>query len=492
MKCIIDGFRKSAQEFPDKILLITEDKQYTYGDFLIYCYSISMELKKRGVRKGERVAIVLDKYDEFYGALLAVWQLGGVVVPLNVTLNDSQLQNLIDRSGSKFLITANVMSRELKTTTAIDIEEISITAEEPPYNDKLAAAELAAIMFTSGTTGMPKGVCQTYFAQCENVAMTAQALELTPEDRVFINTPPYFTSGLSHFLTMLAVEGSLVGIKRFYFGGDLLEALENYECTGFGGAPVHLNRVVETLAEPYANSRVAFWMSSGDYLPSSAVKKAKTLLPNVKLFNVYGLTEVAGRFCVLHPRWIEEKCGSVGRPMGHMKATIRDENLNEVSPYEVGEVFAQGTLLMEGYLDNAELTGKALTKFGFSTGDFGYMDKDGFIWLEGRRDDIFKRAGEKVSTNQIKQALTTLEMIDDAAVIAVDDDFTGKEPVAFVVIKQGGTVRSVLIRKELKKILPQTHIPAQILFVECIPRTGSGKVIKAELLKMLNINKGDA
>ena len=225
-------------------------------------------------------------------------------------------------------------------------------------------------------------------------------------------------------------------------------------------------------------------MSSGDHLGLDTIARLHRVLPNVRLFNMYGLTEVAGRLCVLAPDDLERRSGSVGRPLADMTVTVRDPDGAAVPDGDEGELYVEGPLLMQHYLDEPAVTAAALGARGLRTGDFGRRDADGFLWIAGRKDDIIKRGGEKVSTVHIQEALRALGKFSDVAVIAADDPILGHVPVAFVVSADGLPVKRTAIMRELRALLPATSLPSRIVPLEQIPRTGSGKAVRAELLRL--------
>jgi long-chain acyl-CoA synthetase len=485
MKNILQVFDERVKNNGDKTLIILEEQQYSYATFHTLVIKIANKLIASDYKRGDRVALIIEEYDYFYASILAIWYAGGVVVPLNTSLSIKDLQLLIEKSGSTTLMSTEKtvddydIAQKLMVNDALD--DAANASLCPLEND-----EMAAIMFTSGTTGIPKGVVQTMYTQSQNNFWTCEQLALGADDRIYINTPPYFTSGLSHFLTLIYAGGSLVGFKGFVFGKELLERMQAAKATGFGGAPAHLVRVVETLEAQYLKTDIRFWMSSGDHLPKSAIEKAREYMPNVKLVNVYGLTEVSGRLCILRPEFAVERHGSVGKPIGDMSVTVVGADNRPVAPNEIGEVNVSGSLLLKEYLDAPETTKNSIGDYGFKTGDFGYLDQDGFLYIEGRKDDIFKRGGEKVSTNKIKQALLQLELFKDVAVVAKDDEIMGKVPVACVVMKDDVKFSRFKIIKALRGNIVDTHIPANIYQLDEIPRTGSGKAIMKELKKIVN------
>ena len=223
-------------------------------------------------------------------------------------------------------------------------------------------------------------------------------------------------------MTLLAAGGSLAGEQGFFFGASLLDQMEELGCTGFGGAPAHLVRVVEPLEEPREHT-LRFWVSSGDHLPVPVAEKFTEMLPGARLYVMYGLTEVSGRLCVLPP---ERACDA--RRLGR-RADRRDDRHRAAAGRRAGGPGRDRRALRRRPAAHAGLPrragphGAALTGYGFKTGDFGHVDADGYVWVAGRKDDIIKRGGEKVSIIQVQQALQNLGLFLDVAVIAAADEF---------------------------------------------------------------------
>jgi long-chain acyl-CoA synthetase len=509
MNDAVARLRRWAAERPQATLLVTRGRAYTYDDVLRRAAAVAAALDAGDGARGRRVALFLEEYDQFFVCMLGVWLAGHVVVPLNTSLPQSDVEWLIAKAAPdalllptddacpcpgprRLVVAAGEDGRVCGLREPVKDSGAATVAAEPPPADlaaaglaPLAADEPAMIMFTSGTTGLPKGVCQTLRAISANAGHVALTLALRDDDRVFINTPPYFTSGICHFLTLLANGGGVAGQLGFFFGAELLDEMERLGCTGFGGAPAHLVRVVEPLEEPQVRP-FRFWVSSGDHLPQAVIEKLERLLPGVGLFNMYGLTEVSGRLCILPPAELDVRVGSVGRPIGDMRVVARRGDGAVAGPGEVGELFVTGSLLMQGYLDEPEITARTLTANGLRTGDFGRVDGDGFVWIEGRKDDIIKRGGEKVSIIHVQQALQGLGRFADVAVLAAPDEILGHVPVAFVVPREPEGFRASRLLRELRGVLPSTSLPSRVIAVAQIPRTGSGKAIRAELQRLLD------
>jgi acyl-CoA synthetase (AMP-forming)/AMP-acid ligase II len=262
------------------------------------------------------------------------------------------------------------------------------------------------------------------------------------------------------------------------YGAGILDHMDKYDCTGFGGVPVHFIRLVGALDQAKKPPRWRFLMNSGDHLPVSIIQEIRNSLPEVQIFCVYGLTEVAGRLCILPPKIIDRKMGSVGLPLNGMQVTIRDEKGELVSPFEEGEVFAEGSCLMSGYLNNTAVNLKVMKTYGFATGDYGYLDDDGYLFLRGRKDDIFKVGGEKVSVKMIEEHIYGFEGIEDFIVIPFLDKHMGMVPCLYYVPDMVSEFSRKKLLRKLRKELPPTHIPAIIKQVSQIPRTSSGKAVR--------------
>ena len=495
--------RRWTHERPDAALLLTRGLEYSYGDVSARATEVAAALRAAGAGRGRRVALLLEEYDEFFVCMLGVWLAGAVVVPLNTSLPAADLEWLVGKSQPDVLVlaagaaeqTAPAGPARLFVRRGEDgrVDGVAAAGAAPPPEPEQAGGaaldpvredDMAMIMFTSGTTGLPKGVCQTLRAISSNAGLVSETLGLTGADRIFINTPPYFTSGICHFLTLMARGGGVAGRLGFFFGAGLLDEMEELGCTGFGGAPAHLVRVVEPLEEPRPHS-FRFWVSSGDHLPLSVIHRFRAVLPGVDLFNMYGLTEVSGRLCILPPAELDALEGSVGRPIGDMRVVARRGDGSEAAPGETGELFVTGSLLMQCYLDEPQITAKTLTGHGLKTGDFGRVDDSGAVWIAGRKDDIIKRGGEKVSIVHVQHALQGLGRFADVAVLAAPDDILGHVPVAFVVPHDRDGFKASKLLRELRSVLPSTSMPSRLIAVDEIPRTGSGKAIRKQLERLL-------
>ena len=492
--------RRWAAERGDETLLRTRGRVYAYADVEARATRVAAALLAAAGRRGVRVALVLEEYDQFFVCMLGAWLAGQVVVPLNTSLPQSDVDWLVGKSRPDVIV---LPDDEACPTPGDGPVRLVVTADAHGLVDGVRAAgggvapaasadelvavredELAMIMFTSGTTGLPKGVCQTLRAVSSNAGEVALTLGLEAGDRIFINTPPYFTSGICHFLTLLAAGGGVAGQLGFFFGAGLLDEMEAEGCTGFGGAPAHLVRVVEPLEESREHP-FRFWVSSGDHLPLPVIEKFRRVLPGVSLFNMYGLTEVSGRLCILPPADLDVRVGSVGRPIGDMRVVARRGDGAEAAPGETGRALRHRLAAHAGLPGRAADHGEHTHGARPQDRRLRPVDESGAVWIAGRKDDIIKRGGEKVSIIHVQEALQGLGRFADVAVVAAPDEILGHVPVAFVVPHEPEGFKASKLLRELRGVLPSASLPSRVIAVAAIPRTGSGKAIRAELRKLL-------
>ena len=469
---------------PTQTLLRTSDREVSYHCFKSYAFGAYEQIVNAGLSPESRIVILEDDYLACYAWMVGVWRYNSLAVPLNINLAEDKLSFIINKVKPAAIVTSRPKQlAELENQTLV-LDSQSLIQRDGLFEDS-DYNQAGLIMFTSGTTGLPKGALLSLESLSLNARLAAQVTEMTSADNIFINTPPVFTSALSHFLTMLTAGGQLTAKHGFMFGGDLLDQLHEVRATAFGGAPAHLVRFLGPLKDnDQLPSGFHSWVSSGDHMSAELGIKFLERFPGVKLRVLYGLTEVGGRFCYLKPEFWPDKAGAVGEPMPGMAFTICDDQGVAVPPGEVGEVTVQGPPMMESYFREPEVTANCLSEKGFASGDLGRVDKDGVLWLAGRKDDVFKSAGDKISARVIQDAIMSQPEVVDAAVIGLEDELMGMVAFAFVTLKPDVEMKQTQLHRALKRIIPQNHIPKRSLFVDKIPRTGSGKAVKAKLREM--------
>jgi len=438
---------------------------------------------KAGVGSGSRVIVISGRGSAFWIEMIALWALGAVPIPLDRVTNEKHAGE-IERSGKPSFISGRFecLPEAFAKLKIIDFSEE--TTDIHGCELKIAAVDpdqLAGLFFTSGTTGLPKGVQIRHEMLMLNMYATQSRIQLMPSDRLFIAIPFRFISSISHFLVAMLSGAAFHGTENRLMPKNLLEYLEENAITAFGGAPVQLRTIASVLETGVKKLR---WvMSSGDHLSPEIIETFIKLRPDIRINTVYGLTEVAGRFCAMPPDLIREAPGSVGFAIPGMGMRILDDNGKPCAIGEVGHVYASGITVFKGYIGNPDATAKALDGNGLRTGDLGYVNAEGYLFLAGRSDSVFKRSGVKVSCLPIADALMETGMFSDVAVLPRDDEMVGAVPVAYIVMNDGQAFDRPSVMKALRNLLPSNHLPADFLELDRIPRTGSGKIIRAELME---------
>lgn len=428
------------------------------------------------VSPGDMVIVKAERGASFFVDILAVWGLGGVIVPLS--------------PGAEQQYVDHVMT----TVEPVAVLEESLNMEditgESPVCLELVAGSTAAILFTSGSTGTPKGVVLTHEVIAGNSFGILGVLQMKNE-RLLTNIPFNFTSAICHFIACVLSGSTLIGIEDKLFFNDLIGTAREMNATGFGGAPIQLKWMAQTYQGMEENGdridvRLRFVVSSGDHLPVETISAWRKAVPETQIFTVYGLTELGGRFTVLDAADIEDHAGSVGKPIKGLSAAVVDfESGGKVGPGEEGEIVASGELLCKEYYREPVKTEQLFSRWGVRTGDIGYIDEAGFIYITGRADDVFKVNGQKVAATVISDALLELPVFADAAAISIETDAFGTVPAAAFVTKEGQEFKKGEVLKELRAKLPANHIPQRFVALSEIPRTPSGKVERATLRKKI-------
>lgn len=440
-----------------------------------------------GVKSGEFVIVMCNRGLAFWTELLASWTIGAIPICIEDNISDEHAASILELASVDVIFgngegMTSVFSglQTLNSTFDPSLATSSIreTFEELPFVADDDVPEMSGLIFTSGTTGLPKGVPLTHRALCANALATSQRLRLLSDDRLLIATPFRFISSISHFIVTLLSDAAFFGIEKTMMIKDLLEAMNSLGITAFGGSPFHMQFIAMAGKERVPKLRWA--MSSGDHLRPAVIEQLSKSFDGLELHVVYGMAELGGRFCELRPDALSAKSGSVGYPINGFEISIRREDGGLCEPGEIGEIYVTGHHGFRGYFNNPAANEKVLGPFGFKNGDKGYSDRDGYVFLSGRSDSVFKRSGLKVSAQIISDALMSLDSVRDVFVSGKEDAMEGHVPVAYVCWEEEPLERSEITRM-LRSEIPVNHLPARYVSLPTIPRTGSGKVDRRKL-----------
>jgi acyl-coenzyme A synthetase/AMP-(fatty) acid ligase len=472
---LAQAIRDALEVKRSRLVLEVDGRQWTGRSFLEQANARCLQLRDAGLIPGDAVLVQSGRGGDFWIDVFAVWACGGVYAPVGDAISLDQAVRLV---RPRFLLGASLMENVpegvnfLAGPPAEGTE--TLPAIKPPTPDSLST-----ILFTSGSTGQPKGVRLSDGGLLANARATLQCLDLRPDDVLFAPIAFRFVSALSHFVTVMLSDAALAATEAPLLPNSLAASVASNGATCLGGSPIHARWLVETEAGAFTTLR---WiMSSGDNLSSATIASLATLRPDLGVYTFYGLTELAGRFCWLGPQEQATHMGSVGRPIPGFSLALVDDGDAPCFGNQIGEVIAKGPGLMLGYCGDTQATDKAIGFGGFRTGDLGYLDDDGLLHLVGRKDDVFKVMGLKAHAMTIQDAVMASGLVEDAAVLPFEDDRIGTAPCVYLVEGPAMGYSKGAMMRHLRSALPNHMLPRKFITVRGIPRTSSGKVDRTAL-----------
>jgi acyl-CoA synthetase (AMP-forming)/AMP-acid ligase II len=468
----------------DAPALACERAMLSRGELVDRTTALADRLVHAGVGPRSKVLVSLPNSPAFLLSLLAVNQCGAVFMPVNPGLSPDERRR-IDEIARPDAVIAEKGSLELLSGACISRADGSSGAGERWDDDDLS--DVAAIIFTSGTTGTPKGVMMTEAALLTNARAVASYLALSEGDRTLVFLPLSYTYSLSQVLSTWAAGAGVVLLRNLFYPRLFFEAIAQHRVTGFGGVPASLNILAgqaATLGREMGSLR--YVLSAGGPLRPQLAEAVQTAFPGVALFNNYGCTEIGPRATTVDYTAHPDRIGSIGRAIAGVDLTVVRADLTVASTGETGEIVLRGPSLMKGYYRAPEATAARLSRHGFHTGDYARADGDGFLYYEGRRDDMFKSAGEKISAQEIEEVVMQHEAVSEAAVVSLADPNVEAVPVAYVVLRPGASCTERDLQTFCGRRLSRLKVPRAVYFVETLCRTSSGKVQKYRLRDLVS------
>jgi acyl-CoA synthetase (AMP-forming)/AMP-acid ligase II len=449
--------------------LIAGPTRLTYGDVRDAVSHFATRLRQEGVRGGDKVVLTLPNAVTLPLAMMAVSELDAVAIPLNASMPQIERTRILAVAEPHFEVSGAGDAMDALVINAHGTARI----EDAELND------VSLIIFTSGTTGAPKGVLLTGEALLLNAESVVDYLRLTPRDRTLIFLPLYYSYPLSQLLTTWMTGGVVVLMKNLMFPAEALQAMEDHAITGFGGVPTSLN-ILSSHAAPSPRS-LRYVMSAGGPLPSVLIDKVAAAFPGAALFNNYGCTEIAPRATAVNYAEHPERVGSIGCAISVVDVRLIRADLSEADAGETAEIVLNGPTLMRGYYRDPQTTARRMTRWGFHTGDYAHRDADGYLYFDGRADDVFKVNGEKVSAREIEDVLLQHPDVSEVAVVAEADQLRGQVPVAYVVQAVNADATPRALQMFCRSRLSAHKVPQAVHFVPHLDRTANGKIQKFRL-----------
>lgn len=464
----------------------------SHGELRAAACAWDRRLRARGPAPGDRIGLFAENGPFFIAAYLGTIRAGLCSVPFPVDCGETTFARIVTSTGmNRLLVSARFHPHVRFWAQRLGVELVVETSALPAAEDGFAPpadvdpeGDLAAVMFTSGSTGDVKGVMVTHHNILVNTEDILGYVGITADDRTMTVLPFYYCFGTSLLHTHLMAGGSLVLNNRFLFPEKVLDEMAERCCTGLAGVPATyqiLLRKTRFAQRPFPALR---WLQqAGGRLPSPLVGEIRQAFPAVKFFVMYGQTEATARLSYLPPDRLDDKPGSIGRGLPHTRLEVLRPDGLPVRPGsdEVGEIVASGENVTLGYWGDAEETARFFRDGKLYTGDMARVDADGFIFLVERARDFIKPMGHRVGPKEVEEVLAEMPEIVEAAVVGVPDELWGEAIRAFVVTVRPGQLTADDVQRHCLKRLPNHKVPQHVEFLPKLPKIANGKVDRVAL-----------
>ncbi len=528
-KPLHDFLIENGLKYSEKKALHFQGKEFTFAEVLLEAKKTAHYLQKNGLKKGDRVASMLPNCPQavitYYGTLMA----GGIVVQVNPLYTERELEYQLKDSGATFIVCLDILlPRVNKVRNKTNLKHVIVSAIKDylPFPKKIvypfiqkrqykmsvnvvetesthiwrnmitnttedykeveinSTEDLALIQYTGGTTGYPKGVMLTHSNLVTNVNMaTAWMYKIKENEEIVLGVLPFFhVYGMTTVMNLSIMFGAKMILIPQFNAAEILKTIEKLKPTLFPGAPtIYIGLLNHPDINKYDLSSIKACISGSAPLPLDVQNKFEEITGG-KLVEGYGLTESSP---VTHANLVWEKRinGSIGLPWPDTDAKIFDsETHTEVPVGKSGELVVKGPQIMKGYWNNQEATDKVLKDGWLYTGDIGYMTEDGFFYVIDRQDDMIIAGGYNIYPREVEEVLYEHDSIQEVAIVGVSDPYRGETVLASIVLKEGHEVTEKELNKHCRKSLAAYKVPRLYKFVEELPKTTVGKILKKDII----------
>ncbi|MEH7155080.1 class I adenylate-forming enzyme family protein [Neobacillus drentensis] len=493
-----DLLETNIAEFAEYPLLFYKEKTFTNVETKQYADQFASGIRNLGIARGDRVIVCMPNCPEVLFAYQGITRAGATIVPVMFTLHPKEIHYIARNSGAKAVITSSTIRINVeKSLDGLPEKPQLIVVDRPsddraknfydllmPANDLIEdegdADEIAVILYTSGTTGNPKGVLLTHknlYSNAENSAKHNQ----TERGTTLGVLPLAHVYGLT-ISNICFLTGSSIVVFSSFNTKEVFKAIETYKVKTFSAVPAMIHALVSYPQADLYNTSSLESVGSGSAPLPVALLHAFEQKFGAKVYEGYGLSEAAP-VVTAHCKGIDIKPGSVGIPIPGVELKIVDVNGGEVPAGEVGELIVRGENITPGYYQNADETNRVLKDSWLFTGDMARIDDEGYVYIVDRKKDVIIRGGFNVYPRDVEEILNGHEQVVEAAVVGVPDERLGEELVACVVIKPGSDVTENELITYCQDHLAKNKTPQRIIFLEALPRNGVGKILKMHLRK---------
>ena len=472
----------------NKDLILGREERLSYGEATRQVNALANYLRQN-LGENQNVLLISKNSAFFVVSYLGIMNSGNVCVPLNPAISENSLTFITQAIKPKICF-----CQQPKGDSLLIIDEAALgqIVNDPKYSNLPQARQfdehrLAQIIFTSGSTAVPKGVMLSHENLIENTRSILLYLKLTPQDIIEVVLPFYYCYGLSLLHTHIRAGGAMVLNNTFMLIRTVIDDINKYGCTGFSGVPTHFQVLLRQtdLFRRADLPSIRYVTQAGGKLPTVLIKEFTEAFPKVRFFVMYGMTEATARLSYLEPSLVLKRLGSIGKGIPGVQLEVLNESGRQVKPGEPGEIVATGRNVMLGYYNDEEETKKVLKYAKLHTGDLATIDDDGYIFFLAREKDFFKVGGMRVSPKEIEDAiLANIPEVVDCSLIAINDEIVGDAIKAYLVLKEGSTLTKDSVQAVCRKKLSSQMVPRYIEFIDKIPMNDTGKKSKVEVTKL--------
>lgn len=514
---LVSSVHATAQTMPQKVAYRFMGQDTTYAEFDLSVSMFASALKELGVERGEKIAFLLGNTPHYLISLYATMRIGATAVPINPLYTPDEISFILENSDAKAVIAIDQLLPlvEVACQTFPTIENYIVCEMSPDAGEKLAALsavvqskvhpfsvlmkrsklltemvsvdgnESAVILYTSGTTGHPKGAMLTHKNIYSNARDVGDYLNFTEDDRIVATLPLFHVFALTVVANAPLLKGATILLEPRFSPGDIFRLVREQKATVFAGVPTMYNflyQYPEGQTKDFETVRLS--ISGGSSLPVSLLHDFEEKF-QVRVSEGYGLSEASPVTC-FNPLDRERVPGSIGTNIMNVENKIVDEMGEEVPDNEVGELIVRGPNVMKGYYKQPEETAAAIRDGWLYTGDLARRDENGYFYIVDRKKDMIIVGGFNVYPREVEEVLFSHREIVEAAVVGVPDKNFGEEVHAYVVLKEGSDTTEQMIQEFCAKRLVKYKVPKYIEFLEELPKNTTGKILRRSLKKQVN------
>jgi fatty-acyl-CoA synthase len=500
-----DILHRSATRAPQKLAVLCGSVSWTYAELDDVCNRVAAGLARRGIERGTRVAVLARNSHAFVAMRFALARLGAVLVPINFMLKADEVAYILRHAGAVLLATDSGLASVARAAAALETpvrEFVWLPSEDPSEPEsgmttfdalaahnsdplpslELAPGDLAQIVYTSGTESSPKGAMLTHDAVLWQYVSCVIDASIESSDLPLHALPLYHCAQLDVFLGPSIYVGSTNVVTAKPVPENLLPLIERHRITSFFAPPTVW---IALLRSPLFDRTDLSSLKKGYYgasiMPVEVLRELAERLPAVRLWNLYGQTEIAPLATMLGPDEQLTKPGSCGRAVLNVETRVVDEDMRDVTPGQVGEIVHRSPHLMLGYFRDDERTRSAFEGGWFHSGDLATIDAQGYISVVDRKKDMIKTGGENVASREVEEVIYRLPQVSEVAVVGAPHPKWVEAVIAVVVLKQGQTLDEETVLAHCAAAMAGFKAPKRVVFAESLPKNPSGKLLKRQL-----------